>query len=195
MVQVTIMKEIEILKQSLVKAPIIWKGDYPYFIHPITDGVPRLEPNVLEAIIELSLPLINWDSIDIILGIAAMGLPLMAPLSMRTGIPMVIARKRQYGLEGEVEINQETGYSKGSIFLNDIKPGEKIAIIDDVLSTGGTMRSVIEGVKKTGAVIENIVIVVEKGPGMELLQQDYSNIKFDSLVKLEMDGEKVVILD
>ena len=195
MVQVTIMKEIEILKQSLVKAPIIWKGDYPYFIHPITDGVPRLEPNVLEAIIELSLPLINWDSIDIILGIEAMGLPLMAPLSMRTGIPMVIARKRQYGLEGEVEINQETGYSKGSIFLNDIKPGEKIAIIDDVLSTGGTMRSVIEGVKKTGAVIENIVIVVEKGPGMVLLQQDYPNIKFDSLVKLEMDGEKVVILD
>ena len=195
MVQVTIMKEIEILKQSLVKAPIIWKGDYPYFIHPITDGVPRLEPNVLEAIIELSLPLINWDSIDIILGIEAMGLPLMAPLSMRTGIPMVIARKRQYGLEGEVEINQETGYSKGSIFLNDIKPGEKIAIIDDVLSTGGTMRSVIEGVKKTGAFIENIVIVVEKGPGMELLQQDYPNIKFDSLVKLEMDGEKVVILD
>ena len=195
MVQVTIMKEIEILKKSLVKAPIIWKGDYPYFIHPITDGVPRLEPNVLEAIIELSLPLINWDSIDIILGIEAMGLPLMAPLSMRTGIPMVIARKRQYGLEGEVEINQETGYSKGSIFLNDIKPGEKIAIIDDVLSTGGTMRSVIEGVKKTGAVIENIVIVVEKGPGMELLQQDYPNIKFDSLVKLEMDGEKVVILD
>ena len=141
------------------------------------------------------MPLINWDSIDIILGIEAMGLPLMAPLSMRTGIPMVIARKRQYGLAGEVEINQETGYSKGSIFLNDVKPGEKIAIIDDVLSTGGTMRSVIEGVKKTGAVIENIVIVVEKGPGMELLQQDYPNIKFDSLVKLEMDGEKVVILD
>ena len=195
MAKVTVMKEIEILKQSLVKAPIIWKGDYPYFIHPITDGVPRLEPNVLEAIIELSVPLINWDNIDIILGIEAMGLPLMAPLSMRTGIPMVIARKRQYGLEGEVEINQETGYSKGSIFLNDIKPGEKIAIIDDVLSTGGTIRSVIEGVKRTGAIIENIVVVVEKGPGMELLQQDYPNIKFDSLVKLEMDGEKVVILD
>tara|TARA_B100001287_G_scaffold276713_1_gene288884 strand:- start:1226 stop:1813 length:588 start_codon:yes stop_codon:yes gene_type:complete len=195
MVLVAIMEEIDILKQSLEKAPIIWKGDYPYFIHPITDGVPRLEPNVLEAIIDLSVPLINWDNIDIILGIEAMGLPLMAPLSMRTNIPMVIARKRQYGLEGEIEINQETGYSKGSIFLNDIKPGEKIAIIDDVLSTGGTIRSVIEGVKRTGAVIQNIVVVVEKGPGMKILQNDYPNIKFDSLVKLEMDGEKVVILD
>ncbi len=195
MVLVAIMEEIDILKQSLEKAPIIWKGDYPYFIHPITDGVPRLEPKVLEAIIELSVPLINWDNIDVILGIEAMGLPLMAPLSMRTNIPMVIARKRQYGLEGEIEINQETGYSKGSIFLNDIKPGEKIAIIDDVLSTGGTIRSVIEGVKRTGAVIQNIVVVVEKGPGMKILQNDYPNIKFDSLVKLEMDGEKVVILD
>ena len=195
MVLVAIMEEIDILKQSLQKAPIIWKGDYPYFIHPITDGVPRLEPNVLEAIIELSVPLIDWDNIDMILGIEAMGLPLMAPLSMRTNIPMVIARKRQYGLEGEIEINQETGYSKGSIFLNDIKPGEKIAIIDDVLSTGGTIRSVIEGVKRTGAVIQNIVVVVEKGPGMKILQNDYPNIKFDSLVKLEMDGEKVVILD
>ena len=195
MAQVTIMKEIEILKQSLINAPIIWKGDYPYFIHPITDGVPRLEPDVLKAIIELSVPLIDWQSVDMILGIEAMGLPLMAPLSMRTGIPMVIARKRQYGLKGEIEINQETGYSKGSIFLNDIKNGENLVIIDDVLSTGGTIRSVIEGVKKTGAVIQNIVVVVEKGPGMATLQKDYPEIRFDSLVKLEMDGEKVVILD
>ena len=195
MVKVTIMREIEILKESLVNAPIIWKGDYPYFIHPITDGVPRLEPEVLKAVIELSIPLIDWGSVDMILGIEAMGLPLMAPLSMRTGIPMVIGRKRQYGLEGEIEINQETGYSKGSIFLNDIKQGENLVIIDDVLSTGGTIRSVIEGVKKTGAVIQNIVVVVEKGPGMATLQKDYPEIRFDSLVKLEMDGEKVVILD
>ncbi len=195
MALVTIMEEIEVLKQSFIKAPIIWKGDYPYFIHPITDGVPRLEPDVLKAIIELSVPLIDWQSVDMILGIEAMGLPLMAPLSMRTGIPMVIARKRQYDLKGEIEINQETGYSKGSIFLNDIKQGENLVIIDDVLSTGGTIRSVIEGVKKTGAVIQNIVVVVEKGPGMANLQKDYPEIRFDSLVKLEMDGEKVVIID
>ena len=189
------MEQMQILKQSLSDAPIIWKGDYPYFIHPITDGVPRLEPNVLQAIVDLTEPLVDWDNIDIILGIEAMGLPLTAPLAMRTGVPMVIARKRNYGLEGEVEINQQTGYSKGSIYLNDIKAGERIAIIDDVLSTGGTMRSVIEGVKQTKASVENIVIVVEKGDGMQNLKQDYPNIKFDSLVKLHMDGEKIIVTD
>ena len=189
------MEQMQILKQSLRDAPIIWKGDYPYFIHPITDGVPRLEPNVLQAIVDLVEPLVDWDNIDIILGIEAMGLPLTAPLAMRTGVPMVIARKRNYGLEGEVQIDQQTGYSKGSIYLNDIKPGERIAIIDDVLSTGGTMRSVIEGVKQTKASVENIVIVVEKGDGMQNLKQDYPSIKFDSLVKLHMDGEKVIVTD
>ena len=189
------MEQMQILKQSLSDAPIIWKGDYPYFIHPITAGVPRLEPNVLQAIVDLTEPLVDWDNIDIILGIEAMGLPLTAPLAMRTGVPMVIARKRNYGLEGEVQINQQTGYSKGSIYLNDIKAGERIAIIDDVLSTGGTMRSVIEGVKQTKASVENIVIVVEKGDGMQNLKQDYPSIKFDSLVKLHMDGEKIIVID
>ncbi len=189
------MEQMQILKQSLSDAPIIWKGDYPYFIHPITDGVPRLEPNVLQAIVDLTEPLVDWDNIDIILGIEAMGLPLTAPLAMRTGVPMVIARKRNYGLEGEVQINQQTGYSKGSIYLNDIKAGERIAIIDDVLSTGGTMRSVIEGVKQTKASVENIVIVVEKGDGMQNLKQDYPSIRFDSLVKLHMDGEKIIVTD
>lgn len=189
------MEQMQILKQSLSDAPIIWKGDYPYFIHPITDGVPRLEPNVLQAIVDLTEPLVDWDNIDIILGIEAMGLPLTAPLAMRTGVPMVIARKRNYGLEGEVQINQQTGYSKGSIYLNDIKAGERIAIIDDVLSTGGTMRSVIEGVKQTKASVENIVIVVEKGDGMQNLKQDYPDVRFDSLVKLHMDGEKIIVTD
>ena len=40
---------LEILQNSLLGAPIIWKGDYPYFIHPISDGIPRMEAEVLRA--------------------------------------------------------------------------------------------------------------------------------------------------
>ena len=31
------------LSASLESAPIVWKDGYPYFVHPVTDGVPRLE--------------------------------------------------------------------------------------------------------------------------------------------------------
>ena len=189
------MNQIEVLKASLSNAPVIWKGQYPYFIHPITDGVPRLNPNVLEAITDLAVDSIEWNNVDLILGIEAMGLPLVAPISLKTKIPMVVARKRQYELEGEITIDQTTGYSKGSMYLNDLKKGEKVAIIDDVLSTGGTIRSVIEGIINSGAMVTNVLIVVEKGPGLAMLQQQYPEIHFDSLIKLEMQGEKIILLD
>ncbi len=193
---VSIMEEaMQRLRNSLQNAPVIWKGDYPYFIHPLTDGVPRLDPEVLSAVTDLCLEAIDWQEVDLIIGIEAMGLPLTAPLSINSGKPLVVVRKRQYGLEGEVTIDQSTGYSKGEMYLNDIKSGERVVIIDDVLSTGGTIRAIIDGIEKTGARIMHVITVVEKGPGLEKLQQDYPNIKIESLVRLEMDGANIVILE
>ena len=183
------------LRTSLQNAPVIWKGDYPYFIHPVTDGVPRMDPEVLKAIVELTTERVDWSQIDVLLGIEAMGLPLAAPLSMATGVPLVGARKRSYGLEGEVKIDQATGYSKGVMYLNDIKEGERVAILEDVLSTGGTLEAVIEGVQRAGAEVTEIVAVVEKGGGLKRLQDMHPDVRIQSLVRLEMDGAQVVLLD
>jgi len=186
---------MEQLKASLRSAPVIWKGDYPYFIHPITDGVPRMDPAVLQAITALVVDRVDWNNVDLLLGIEAMGLPLTAPLSVETGVPLVIARKRSYGLEGEVEIDQSTGYSKGAMYLNDLKEGERVAIVDDVLSTGGTLEAVIEGVRKANASVTEIIAVIEKGEGLKRLQDLYPDIRIQSLVRLVMDGEAIVLLD
>ena len=183
------------LRTSLQNAPVIWKGDYPYFIHPVTDGVPRMDPEVLKAIVELTTERVDWSQIDVLLGIEAMGLPLAAPLSMATGVPLVVARKRSYGLEGEGKIDQATGYSKGVMYLNDIKEGERVAILEDVLSTGGTLEAVIEGVHRAGAEVTEIVAVVEKGGGLKRLQDMHPDVRIQSLVRLEMDGAQVVLLD
>ena len=183
------------LKASLQSAPVIWKGDYPYFIHPVTDGVPRMDPGVLQAITELVTDRVVWSNVDLLLGIEAMGLPLTAPLSVSTGIPLVIARKRSYGLEGEIEIDQSTGYSKGAMYLNDLREGERIAIVDDVLSTGGTLEAVIEGVRRAKADVTDVIAVIEKGEGLKRLQELYPEIRIQSLVRLVMDGDTIVLLD
>jgi adenine phosphoribosyltransferase len=73
------MDAMGLLRESLANAPVIWKGDYPYFIHPITDGVPRLDAKVLSAVTDLSIEAIDWSTVDLILGIEAMGLPLTSP--------------------------------------------------------------------------------------------------------------------
>ena len=183
------------LSASLESAPIVWKDGYPYFVHPVTDGVPRMDPEVLKAIVELTVERVDWRQVDVLLGIEAMGLPLAAPLSMATGVPLVVARKRSYGLEGEVKIDQATGYSKGVMYLNDINEGERVAILEDVLSTGGTLEAVIDGVHRAGAEVTEIVAVVEKGGGLKRLQEMHPDVRIQSLVRLEMDGAQVVLLD
>ena len=67
-------EKIALLKQSIDDAPLIWKGDYPYFIHPLTDGVPRQESELLAAARDLVMQKVEWQGIDVILGIEAMGL-------------------------------------------------------------------------------------------------------------------------
>ena len=64
------MSAMNLLRQSLANAPVIWKGDYPYFIHPITDGVPRLDAKVLSAVSELAIQAIDWEDTDLILGLS-----------------------------------------------------------------------------------------------------------------------------
>ena len=181
------------LEKSVLEAPVVWKGKYPYFVHPLTDGVPRLEAHLLNGVADLIHNLVNWNAIDVILGIEAMGLPLTSLLSSKTGKPMVVARKRSYGLENEVRVDQSTGYSKGEIYLNDLHKGENVLIVDDVLSTGGTMESIISGIKRTGAVIQQIIVVFEKGDGLKKVSKK-CDIKIESLVKIKMIDDKVTIL-
>ena len=77
---------IGILEESLKGAPIIWKGDYPYFIHPISDGIPRMDPEVLKAVSSLIVESTDWEGVDL-KSVEAMGLPLLAavgePLAFR----------------------------------------------------------------------------------------------------------------
>ena len=190
----TIDMRVELLKDSVVKAPVVWKEGYPYFVHPLSDGVPRQSAELLSAARDLISEGVDWDSIDIILGIEAMGIPLAAALCLSSGKPLVIGRKRQYGLPGEVSIDQSTGYSKGEIFLNGIEQGARVLIVDDVVSTGGTLHPVLKAVEENGAIVQDCWIVFEKGEGMNNIRSS-GDWPLNSLVRIEMQGDKIVVLE
>ena len=182
------------LEESVRTAPVIWKGEYPYFIHPLSDGVPRAPSDLLAAARDLLLHRIDWENIDLILSIEAMGLPLASVLSVATGIPTVVARKRSYGLDFESVVDQSTGYSNGSIWINDVNPKEKILVVDDVISTGGTMEAVLSSLESRGAILSEVWTIFEKGDGMKKLINKH-NWPLKSLVRIEMNGAEVNILE
>lgn len=179
---------LEKLKRSLLEAPVFKRGSYNYFIHPITDGVPEIRPELIREVTANIVRIANLE-VDKIVTVEAMGIPIGIGLSIICDIPLVIIRKRKYGLPGEIEISQKTGYSKSQLFLNGINKGDRVIVVDDVISTGGTLLATLESLRAAGAIVKDIVIVVQRGDGVERLRSAGYAIK--TMVQVEVDESRV----
>jgi adenine phosphoribosyltransferase len=180
------------LRQSLLDAPIIEKDDYQYFVHPISDGVPVLEPELLREIAVRIIRKAEIEDVDKIVTPAAMGIHISTAVSLMTDIPLVVIRKRQYGLDGEVSLHQTTGYSEGEMYLNDVTEGDKVLVLDDVLSTGGTMKAILDALSQIGAEVIDVVAVIKKAGSNKLDDTDYS---VRTLINVAVEDGQVVIVD
>lgn len=182
---------LEELKKTLKESPIVKKGEYNYFVHPVTDGIPEMKPKILREIVAIIKEKANMD-IDKIVCVEAMGIHLATALSLETDIPFVVIRKREYGLPGEVPVFQKTGYGEANLYINSLKKGDKILLIDDVVSTGGTYIAIIKALKNMSVKIAEAIAVIEKGDGKAIVEKE-TGIPLMTIVKLNVINEKVVI--
>jgi adenine phosphoribosyltransferase len=181
------------LRDSLLDAPIIEKEGYHYFVHPISDGVPMLEPELLREIVIRIIRKAALEDVDKIVTPAAMGIHISTATSLMTDIPLVVVRKRQYGLEGEVALSQATGYAENEMYINDVDAGDRVLLLDDVLSTGGTLRGITGALEEIGAEIVDIVAVIKKeGGGNELDESPYD---VRTLINVDIENREVVVTD
>lgn len=151
----------ELLKKYFLESPIVDKNGYPYFVNPISDGIPRVDPALLEETVEGLLSLGKFDC-DVILAPEAMGIPLAVPISLKTRIPYSVIRKREYRLPGEISVQRGTGYSSGCLYINGLKKGDRVAIVDDVLSTGGTIKAIRAALEERGIELNELITVFDK---------------------------------
>jgi adenine phosphoribosyltransferase len=182
---------LEELLKTLKESPIIKKGDYNYFVHPVTDGIPEMRPKILKEIVAILKEKVNLN-VDKIVCVEAMGIHLATALSLETDIPFVVIRKRKYGLDGEIPVFQKTGYSEQNLYINSINTGEKVLVIDDVVSTGGTMVATLKALKNMDVEVIEAIAIVEKGEGKEIVEKE-TGVNVLTLVKLDVVDGRVHI--
>jgi adenine phosphoribosyltransferase len=140
--------------------------DYPKPGVIFKDITPLLaDHTAFAAVIDAIVAHYGRGTIDKVAGVEARGFILAAPVAYHFGAGFVPVRKKgklpssTYAESYDLEYGSETI----EVHQDAFTPGERVLIVDDVLATGGTARATAELVRRTGAQVTGLSVLMELG--------------------------------
>mgnify|MGYP006317017661 CR=1 FL=1 len=114
------------------------------------------------AVDELAWPFLRGE-IDYVAGIEARGFIVAAGLSYALGLGKLMLRKPGK-LPGEkigVDYALEYGTDRIELHTGQIRPGQKVVLVDDLIATGGTALAGIDLIRQAGGMVEQALFIVD----------------------------------
>ena len=107
----------------------------------------------------------DHDAIDKVAGIEARGFILAAPVACRLGVGFVPVRKKGKlpGPTYSETYELEYGTATVEVHVDAFRPGERVLMIDDVLATGGTAAATAQLIRRSGAEVVSLDVLIELG--------------------------------
>jgi len=186
-----------LLKEVYRSAKVVGSGTKYTTVNEFTDQLPALRPQVLW---EAALEVVKAGEFDVdkIVTEEDKGAPLGALVSVMTNRPLAVARWYPYslGLHNEVKVAIKSEYYQGTLYLNGIEKGDRVAIVDDTISTGGALVALINAVRQAGGHVTEVICVVEKiGNNGVRKVYDETGITVRSILKIHVSENGVDVHD
>ncbi len=110
-------------------------------------------PPLLALAAESYSAIVNGLTTDRLAGVPYAALPIATAVSLRTGLPMIYTRKevKTHGLGKDVDGLWE--------------PGERVVIIEDLITSGGSIIKSAERLRSLGLIIEDAVVLIDREQG------------------------------
>ncbi|MBO4879939.1 MAG: adenine phosphoribosyltransferase [Clostridia bacterium] len=101
--------------------------------------------------------------VDIVIGPEARGFVIGSAVAYALNAGFVLARKpgKLPCKVNKIEYGLEYGHDCLEIHKDAIQPGQRVAIVDDLLATGGTARAAVELVREMGATVVAAAFAIE----------------------------------
>lgn len=181
--------------QAFDDQPLVQFEKYKFLINPLTEQIPATSAELLQAATDWIIAEGDFSLATKIAGEEDKGAILVASTSLSTGLPFGMARWYPSGLEGQVSVDFQMEYTSGKLFLNGVTENDQVVIVDDMISTGGTMLALIQAVQSAKADIVDIVCVAEKieyGGVEKVIRETGYNVK--TLLKVSTSGERSKVI-
>ena len=103
------------------------------------------------------------DRVDAIVGIESRGFIAGAPVAYALGVSLVVVRKPGKLPYETRSVSYELEYGTDSLemHVDAVHEGQRVAVIDDLLATGGTARAAVELLEGAGAQVVECGFVFE----------------------------------
>jgi adenine phosphoribosyltransferase len=141
--------------------------DIPDFPQPgimFRDITPLLaDPAGLALAVELMAHPYRGKKIDLVVGAESRGFIFGTALAQSLSAGFAMVRKPGKLPFKRVSMDYTLEYGKNTLEMHEdqIVPGQRIVIVDDVLATGGTMRACIDLVKKLKGEVVGVAVLIE----------------------------------
>lgn len=162
-------------------------GPYTYAILPLES---RASPEYLDALME-GLKCMMRDEIkraNVILGIEAKAFVFTPLLARELGMDWVAVRKRDYRTE-QIIIDQKKAYKGATkLYCVGLERGDIPLIVEDMVSSGGTVVATVEALERKNFEIAGIGTVYERGDGIKKIKEAGYDAK--GLMRLEIKNNR-----
>jgi len=140
--------------------------DYPQKGIVFRDITPLLgDKKIFKEVVELMSRPWLADPPDLVAGIEARGFIPGAAISVRLGAGFVPIRKtgKLPWMTVMESYDLEYGTDQLEVHSDAVQPGQKVLIVDDVLATGGTASAAVRLMRKLGADVVGVQVLIELG--------------------------------
>ncbi|MDF6041299.1 adenine phosphoribosyltransferase [Streptomyces sp. JH14] len=164
-------------------------ADYPKPGVMFKDITPLLaDPVAFTALTDALAELCVRHGATKIVGLEARGFILAAPVAVRAGLGFVPVRKagKLPGATLSQAYELEYGTAEIEIHAEDLVPDDRVMVIDDVLATGGTAGASLELIRRAGAQVAGVAVLMELGflGGRARLEEGLGGVPLEALITI-----------
>lgn len=110
-------------------------------------------PFILRPVAEMISEKIDKGCFDKVAGPALGAIPIVTAVSLFTGMPMLMIRKAQ------------KNYGTSKLIEGDLNIGDRVAVLEDVTTTGNSLLSAIQSIIDNGGRVKKAFVVVDRAEG------------------------------